>query len=98
MKTTMWYLTYIWEKTHPLHSLNMAERVSKRFSAGKAPVAFLQMQIMKMKTFNCGSDIEYVPSSENKSGSEESDVNDSIALPNRSYSKSTEKGFQGICR
>ena len=32
----MWYLTYIWEKTHPLHSFNMTGRVSKKFSAGEA--------------------------------------------------------------
>ena len=43
------------------------------------------------ENFDCGSDTEYVPNSKDKSASEESDLDDSIALPNRSYSKSTEK-------
>ena len=85
MKTT------IWEKTHPIHSFNMAGRVSKRFRAGEALEAVFAEEDIEDKNFDYGSDIEYVCSSENKSASEESDLDDSIALPNSSYSKSTEK-------
>ena len=84
MKITTWYLIYIWEKTHPLHSFNMAERISNRFSAGEALEDIFADEDSEDENFNCGSDIEYVLNSENESASKESDLDDSITLPNRS--------------
>ena len=63
MKTTMWYLRYIWEKTHPIHSFNMVERVSKQFSAGEALEAIFADEDSEDENFDCGSNIEYVPNS-----------------------------------
>ena len=69
----------------------MAGRVSKWFSAGEALEAIFTDKDSEDKNFDCGSDIEYVPNSENESASEESDLDDNIALPNGSSSKNTEK-------
>ena len=65
MKTTMWYMTYMWEKTHPLNSFNMAERVGKKLSAGGALEAIFAGEDSEDENFDEGSDIEYVPNSEN---------------------------------
>ena len=43
------------------------------------------------ENFECESDIEYVPNNESESASEESNLVDSIALPNGRNSKNTEK-------
>ena len=69
----------------------MAGKVSKRLSAGGAPEAIFADKESEDENFDCGSDIEYVLNSVNKSAGEESDLDGSIALPNRSYSKSTEE-------
>ena len=69
----------------------MAGMVSKRFSAREALEAIFADEDREDEKLDCGSDTEYVPNSENESASEESDLYCSIALPNRRYSKSTEK-------
>ena len=51
----------------------------------------LLIKTVEIKKFDCRSDVEYVPDSENKSESEESDLDDSLALPSTSYSLNKEK-------
>ena len=81
-------ITNIIEGAHPLQSFNMAERVSKKYTAGEAT---FDDEDSGDENFDCGSDVEYVPDSENKSESEESDLGDSLALPSTSYSLNKEK-------
>ena len=74
-----------------LHNFNIAGRVGKRFNAGEALEAIFADGDSSDENFDFRSDIKYVPNSENKSASKESDLDESIALPNRSYNESTEK-------
>ena len=69
----------------------MAERGSKKYTAGEALEAIFADEDSGDKNFDCGSDVEYVPDSENESESGESDLGDSLALPSTSYSLNKEK-------
>ena len=59
----------------------MAERESKKYTAGEALEATFADGDSRDENFDCGLDVEYVPGSENESESGESDLDDSLALP-----------------
>ena len=73
----------------------MAERGSKKYTAGEALEAIFADEDSGDENFDCGSDVEYVLDSENESESGESDLGDSLALPSTSYSLNKEK-FQKL--
>ena len=69
----------------------MAERGSKKYTAGDGLKAIFANEDSGDKNFDCGSDVEYVPDNENESESGECDLDDSLALPSISYSLNKEK-------
>ena len=71
--------------------LQYGRKGKQEFNAGEALEAIFADEDSVVENFDCGLDIEYVQNSENESVSEERDLDDSIGLCNRSYSKSTEK-------
>ena len=69
----------------PLHSFNMAERGRKQYILGEVLEAVFADKDSDNKNIDCGSDVEFVPDSEDDSACEESDVDDSIIIPHSSY-------------
>ena len=74
----------------------MAERRSKKNTAGEALEAIFADEGSGDENFDCGSDVEYVPDSENKSESGGSDLDDSLVLPSTSYILNKEKVSQTL--
>ena len=70
-------------RTNP-HSFNMVDRGRKLFSAGEAIEAIFTDQDSDNDNFDCGSDVEYCPGSEDVSANEENESvmeDDSFVLP-----------------
>ena len=77
----------------------MAERGRKRQTVGKVLEVVYADKDSDDENFNCGSDVEFVPDSEYNSACEESDVDDSIIMPQSSYSqdvKDVSRNLSGI--
>ena len=70
-----------------LHGFNMAERGRKRYTVGEALEAVFADKDSDNENFDFGSDVEFVPDSEDDLACEESDVDDSIIMPHSSYSQ-----------
>ena len=68
----------------------MADRGRKRFTAGEVLEAIFTDQDSDNKNYDCGSDTESIVNDENNSVSEESDLDDSITLPNETSSQTIE--------
>ena len=68
----------------------MADRGRKRFTAGEVLEAIFTDQDSDNENYDCGSDTESIVNDENNSASEESDLDDSITLPNETSSQTTE--------
>ena len=64
----------------------MAERGRKRYTVEVLEGVFVDKD-SDNGNFDCGSDVKFVPDSEDDSACEESDVDDSIILPYSSYSQ-----------
>ena len=74
----------------PPHSFIMADRGRKRFTAGQVLEAIFTDQDSDNENYDCGSDTESIVNDENNSASEESDLDDSITLPNETSSQTIE--------
>ena len=74
----------------------MAERSRKRYTVGEVLEAVFADKDSDNEHFDCGSDVEIVPDSEDDSTCEESDVDESIIMPHSSYSQDI-KMFQETC-
>ena len=72
----------------------MAERGRKRYTVGEVLGAGFADKDSDNENFDCGSDVEFVPDSEDDSACEESDVDDSIIMPRSSYSQDVKKYFK----
>ena len=64
----------------------MAERGRKRYTVEVLEAVFADKD-SDNENFDCGSDVEFVPDSEDDSACEESDVDNSIIMPHSSYSQ-----------
>ena len=66
----------------------MADRGRKLFSVGEAIEAIFTDQDSDNDNFDCGSDVEYCPDSEDVSDNEENDMeDDSFVLPPSKFSQ-----------
>ena len=77
----------------------MAERGRKRYTVGEVLEAVFADKDSDNENFDCGSDVEFVHNSEDDSGCEESDVDDSIIMPHSSYNqdvKNISRNLSGI--
>ena len=62
----------------------MAERGRKRYTVGKVLEVVFADNDSDNENFDCESDVEFVPDSEDDSACGESDVDDSIIMPHSS--------------
>ena len=74
----------------PPHSFIMADKGRKRFTAGEVLEAIFTDQDSDNENYDCGSDAESIVNDENNSASKESDLDDSITLPNETSSQTIE--------
>lgn len=69
----------------------MADRRRKRYSASEILEAVFADEDSGDDNFDCGSDAEIIPDSENNSTCEDSDLDDSITMSSSSYNQTIEE-------
>ena len=80
----------------PPHSFSMADRGKKRYSVGEALEAVFADEDSGDENFDCGSDAEVIPDSENDSCCEDSDLDDSINMPSSTHMQEVEEASRSL--
>ena len=65
----------------------MVDRGRKKYTVGEVLEAGFADKDSDNENFDCGSDVKFVPDSEDDTACEESDVDNSITMPHSSYSQ-----------